>query len=378
MKVVALGHVKDWQQWIDSLRVHWHGALLDTSDGVHSFTFLRSKPGSLPPASLSPDVPNDARIQSEGPMARTVPKSDFDVICYVKRYASDESVSQKPLLVLPHDFLARLPSLIPALERPLAPLGLKKRRQWLALAQELFQRKRNSDRTVRYLLKAAQGGTIASEDAVLLPWHTSNHELRLVRLENASPNTFFKLFPVARFRATLKRIRGPGAVCMDSEEERLLGEEGDVPSDSEEEFLQKAQDAWGAEWVLTRLALNLSWFLTTTFSGVGCLELACKSARYLQLVETVARAAILRAHLDDVIIFENTPFFDVAILKVYDLSQASSSHMRTELDASAAGSPMVDVSRLPTSKACTLAGNGMHVAQAGCILMVAALFLERV
>lgn len=150
-------------------------------------------------------MPTDARIRAEGPLARTIPKSDFDVICYVKRYASDESVSQKPILALPHEFLVRLPSPIPTLERPLAPLSLNKRKQWLALAKELFHRKRHTARSVRYLLKAAEGGTIAAEAAVPLPWHTSDHELRVVRLEDAPANTFFKLFPVAKFRATLRR-----------------------------------------------------------------------------------------------------------------------------------------------------------------------------
>ena len=40
--------------------------------------------------------------------------------------------------------------------------------------------------------------------------------------------------------------------------------------------------------------------------------------------------------------------------------------------ASAAGSPMVDVGNLPFSAACTLAGNAMHVAQAGAIAIIAA------
>ena len=39
---------------------------------------------------------------------------------------------------------------------------------------------------------------------------------------------------------------------------------------------------------------------------------------------------------------------------------------------------MIDVSSLTMSAACQLAGNGMHVAQAGAIAMIAALFLERV
>ena len=138
-------------------------------------------------------------------MARSLLKSDFDVICYVKRYASDESVSQKPMLALPYEFLSRLPSPMPNLQRALAPLSLTRRKQWLALAQELFRRKRFSQGSIRYLLKAAEGCTIVEEDAVPLPWHNADHEHGIVRLEDAPPNTFLKLFPVARFRATLRR-----------------------------------------------------------------------------------------------------------------------------------------------------------------------------
>ena len=158
-----------------------------------------------PNSSSSPDVPSDAHIHSEGPVARTIVKSDFDVICYVKRYASDESVSQKPLLALPHAFLSRLPAALPTGQRALAPLSLKRRKEWLALAQELFRRKRFSSGSIRYLLKAAEGGTIVVEDEVPLPWHCADHEHGIVRLEDAPPNTFLKLFPVARFKATLRR-----------------------------------------------------------------------------------------------------------------------------------------------------------------------------
>lgn len=150
-------------------------------------------------------MPSDAHIHSEGPLARTLAKNDLDVICYVKRYASDESVSQKPLLALPHDFLTRLPSPLPTLQKPLVPLSLTKRRQWLELAKELFRRKRFSQGSIQYLLKAAEGGTIVAEDAVPLPWHSADRQHALVRLENAPPNTFLKLFPVAKFKATLRR-----------------------------------------------------------------------------------------------------------------------------------------------------------------------------
>ena len=68
MKVVILSHVYDWSAWplgrrgneqtqacnkisksvalrLSHLGTHMHGALLDTTDGVHSFTFMRRHGG---------------------------------------------------------------------------------------------------------------------------------------------------------------------------------------------------------------------------------------------------------------------------------------------------------------------------------------------
>ncbi|CAE7717841.1 unnamed protein product [Symbiodinium sp. CCMP2592] len=95
--------------------------------------------------------------------------------------------------------------------------------------------------------------------------------------------------------------------------------------------------------------------------------------------------------------------------KVFDLAQQSSKFLRTELHdntlmtlkrncgnlfstrhnrtidkeelftAETAGSSSVDLSPLPTaSLASCLAGNGMHVAQAGAIILICALFIEAV
>ncbi|CAE7803575.1 unnamed protein product [Symbiodinium sp. CCMP2592] len=95
--------------------------------------------------------------------------------------------------------------------------------------------------------------------------------------------------------------------------------------------------------------------------------------------------------------------------KVYDLAQQSQKFLRTELHdnslmtlkrncgnlfstvhnrvidkeelftAETAGSSSVDLSPLPTaSVASCLAGNGMHVAQAGAIILICALFIEAV
>ena len=65
----------------------------------------------------------------------------------------------------------------------------------------------------------------------------------------------------------------------------------------------------------------------------------------------------------------NFSVFDKAPAKAYPSCLA---------EASAAGSLMVDVESLPSAGvASALAGNGMHVAQAGALLMIAALFLEK-
>ena len=42
-------------------------------------------------------------------------------------------------------------------------------------------------------------------------------------------------------------------------------------------FVMRSIQRWGPNFILPKLA-NLSWLLTTTFSGIGCLELAAKSA----------------------------------------------------------------------------------------------------
>ena len=47
-------------------------------------------------------------------------------------------------------------------------------------------------------------------------------------------------------------------------------------------FLDAASRRWGQQLVLQKLAL-MTWFLTTTFTGLGCVELAAKSAPGRQL-----------------------------------------------------------------------------------------------
>ena len=147
-------------------------------------------------------------MDAEGPASRDLAPSDMDVICLAKRFASDENVCQKPILALPHEFLQRLATRLPERQRPLNPLPLPRRRGWVDLARLVLQTTSFQDKAgaVNYLLKAAAGGSEAETSQVALPWHSVDHAHELVRLEDARlSSTFCTLFPVARFRATLKR-----------------------------------------------------------------------------------------------------------------------------------------------------------------------------
>ena len=147
-------------------------------------------------------------VDAEGPAARRLVSSDMDVVCLVKRFASDEAVCQRPLLALPEAFLQRLPSNLPERDRPLNPLPLARRRGWVDLARLVLATRSFEDKqgAVNYLLKAAAGGSAAQSAKCPLPWHAEDHSQEIVRLEDARLSPSYRcLFPLVRFRATLKR-----------------------------------------------------------------------------------------------------------------------------------------------------------------------------
>ena len=132
---------------------------------------------------------------------------DSDVVAIVKRYASDESVSQSPTLALPQIFLDRLPTTLPEQERPLNPLSATRRRGWLEMARLLNHTPHfeNRGRAVEYLIQAADGSSVACCNQEPLPWHAREQEASIVRLEDVNDSAYRHIFPVQRFRATLRR-----------------------------------------------------------------------------------------------------------------------------------------------------------------------------
>ena len=149
------------------------------------------------------------RIVAQGSAVRNLVISDYDVICMCKRFVSDETPCQKPVLALPNAFLQRLPGDLPSTTRPLNPLSVDRRKNWADLSKALLS-SRGKDpslirRSVQYLLAAARGLSTAQGGPSPLRWHSESHEDRLVRLQDAPATSFLKLYPVVKFKATLKR-----------------------------------------------------------------------------------------------------------------------------------------------------------------------------
>lgn len=87
----------------EQLPITYSGGLRDDSRGAHAFYFMRRKGwavpfvfGSLFCAGVIADVPSSmrAKIAVEGRGLHRYPESANDVVCAVKRYASDNALSQ--------------------------------------------------------------------------------------------------------------------------------------------------------------------------------------------------------------------------------------------------------------------------------------------
>ena len=109
---------------------------------------------------MDSDFPTSMRITSSGPAARLLPPHPNDVVCVPKRYATDQTASQQPVLVLPQSFLNRLQSASPSISRPARPTHADRRATWLELADSLLRQHPESvqvARSIRYLIRIGKG-----------------------------------------------------------------------------------------------------------------------------------------------------------------------------------------------------------------------------
>lgn len=131
-----------------------------------------------------------------------------DVVCVPKRYATDQTASQQPVLILPQSFLNRLQSASPSISRPARPTPADRRGTWLDLAESLLRQHPESvqvARSVRYLVRVGRG-EVPPPAFEPLPWLESDKpEILLDGLHTTS--TASLLLPVATLKARLRNPR---------------------------------------------------------------------------------------------------------------------------------------------------------------------------
>ena len=149
------------------------------------------------------DLPAGMQVTA-APAARLVPPHPLDIVCAVKRYASDSQVAQPPVLVVPRGRFSRLPSVLPVGVRPRNPA--KHARKWLDLAEELLRSLGNQSakHTADYLISLALGQR-GLDPPPPLPFHLCGRVCNGAQALWEAPAVMKTVLPAAVFRAHLRR-----------------------------------------------------------------------------------------------------------------------------------------------------------------------------
>ncbi|CAK9073903.1 unnamed protein product [Durusdinium trenchii] len=94
----------------------------------------------------------------------------MDIICLLKRNASDSDLCQGSVLLWPYRYTAQLGAM-PMEPRPLEPVKAAKKTEYLKLAEALLERapRESSARSVQFLLNICSED-LKAEDPPRLPW----------------------------------------------------------------------------------------------------------------------------------------------------------------------------------------------------------------
>jgi hypothetical protein len=124
----------------------------------------------------------------------------------VKRYCTDDAAAQPPVLVLPQQFLSRLPTTLPVTAGRKLSVALEKRQSWLDLARIVLEEApevtEHVRRSVDYLVRVGQGHA-PPVNLQPLPWHETAKDPDRLRGAD-SMRSFPMILPVARFKAQLR------------------------------------------------------------------------------------------------------------------------------------------------------------------------------
>ncbi|CAL1143917.1 unnamed protein product [Cladocopium goreaui] len=129
IRVQYLSVVRDWKSWLSRAPVSFAGGLRDDDSGHHCFVVMRRS-----------DIPENVTIEANGRGAR-MPMDPSDAILLVKRYSSDDLLSQNPVLAFPHRYVARIGD--PPGEgqvRALKSVKPAKQKDYIALAKLLLEK----------------------------------------------------------------------------------------------------------------------------------------------------------------------------------------------------------------------------------------------
>ena len=142
-------------------------------------------------------------MTSFGRAAQTLPEHPSDVVCLVKRHASDANLFQEVMLAVPYVRLFRLPPL-PTRPKPFKKIPVDKKKGGLDLAQFMLSQRGNLDvaRTAKFLIGLVTDPN--PTEMVPLPWFATPSEVdpEPPRL----PSSLDRLAPVMKFKATIRSV----------------------------------------------------------------------------------------------------------------------------------------------------------------------------
>ena len=172
------------------------------------------------------DIPGNMKIVVNGPGKNDFVESANDVVCCVKRYASDKGLSQdrqaiqnvfasfpfvwqEPLLVFPAEYMELLGD-VPQVPRPLKTFDTDRRKKLVLLANLILSNENTESaaRTVRYLLDLTTPNPVPDPVPPLRWLSTRSHgEFDALINLDVGGSAVGRIIPQMQFTARMNRRR---------------------------------------------------------------------------------------------------------------------------------------------------------------------------
>ncbi|CAL1145894.1 unnamed protein product [Cladocopium goreaui] len=191
IRVQYLSAVRNWKSWLSRAPVTYAGGLRDDESGHHCFVLMRRS-----------DIPENVTIEAHGRGAR-MPMHPSDAILLLKRYASDDLLSQNPVLAFPHRYVDRIGR--PPGEgqvRVLRAVKPSKQKDYIALAKLLLEKYPHeaTRRAVEFLLSICR--TERPQGLPALGWIENPAPGQVIQM--GLPSALGRVIPTMKFRVTVQ------------------------------------------------------------------------------------------------------------------------------------------------------------------------------